>query len=714
MSALLPLFPLQLVVLPGAAVPLHIFEDRYREMVGEAETAGTEFGIVLAKNEGILNVGCTVSVEAVLRRYPDGRFDVMTRGRRRFRIVSIDREKAYLRGAVEFFDDDDPKPPVIPALHTRAIEALRARAIEAFRALDQGELDASNPLLSFELARVVDDLDVRSALQVMRSETDRLTRLIEFLEDYVPKREYAEENKAHRANQRGGATGPRICSRDVRTPTHSTKRSRDRAPLGLSTVLHGAVFGALMLAPSVQIPQREKSEYKLAIEGKEEKLVWYKFSKLPDVTPPRPKKQQADRRPLQAENKAPQQIVASKKSAPKRTQIVLTDAPELPDLAPIESPNLLAMRVKLPARPFVPPDLVKRQQARVELAADAPQIAPPVEYVDLPSEKVPKFVKKFVAPPKHVPEKIAEVALPSDAPQLTASNVSAATPDFKTKFAPKPFTAPAAPAKSAASTDGAFAAGTPPELAVVGLKPMDVPASVPSASSPAQFSAAPQIRPNGADAAPGDTKGLTVPDLFVRGAPDAKPNLLAEVYAAPTSHTTAREAMRLAAGGVPHPADADPGDAIAAQSRAGVVKVSSAPEARFIGRDVFMMAIQMPNLTSDSGSWLMWYSDRTSRTVGLAPIAPPIPHRKVDPKYVATAAADHVEGKVELACVIGREGEVSGVELVRGLDDRLNASAVEALRKWQFWPATREGQPIDVDVLVEIPFRLAPHAQAPY
>src|SRR6266567_8398446 len=110
MSRLLPLFPLQLVVFPGSAIPLHIFEERYKEMVGEAEAAGSEFGIVLAKDGGVVNAGCTVVVESVLNRYPDGRFDVLTRGQRRFALVSIDQELAYLRGEVEYFEDTDPIP----------------------------------------------------------------------------------------------------------------------------------------------------------------------------------------------------------------------------------------------------------------------------------------------------------------------------------------------------------------------------------------------------------------------------------------------------------------------------------------------------------------------------------------------------------------------------------------------------------------------------
>ena len=143
-------------------------------------------------------------------------------------------------------------------------------------------------------------------------------------------------------------------------------------------------------------------------------------------------------------------------------------------------------------------------------------------------------------------------------------------------------------------------------------------------------------------------------------------------------------------------------------AHSGAAKVSGAPDPRFTGRDVYLMAIQMPNLTSYSGSWLMWYSDRTVRETGLAPISPPVPHRKVDPKYIATAVEERIEGRVQLACVIDREGRVSAVELVRGIDARLNQSAEEALSKWEFYPATRNGAPVDVDVLVEIPFRLAP------
>jgi Lon protease-like protein len=75
-SQLLPLFPLQVVVFPRTQLPLHIFEERYKEMVAAAMRDNTEFGIVLAKEDGIVNAGCTVGVEKV--QYADSRMDILT------------------------------------------------------------------------------------------------------------------------------------------------------------------------------------------------------------------------------------------------------------------------------------------------------------------------------------------------------------------------------------------------------------------------------------------------------------------------------------------------------------------------------------------------------------------------------------------------------------------------------------------------------------
>jgi Lon protease-like protein len=200
MARLLPLFPLQLVVFPGNAVPLHIFEERYKEMVSAAEAAGTEFGIVLARDNGIMNAGCTVLVESVLKRYPDGRFDVLTRGQRRFVIKSLNQDKEYLRGDVEFYSDEDPAsaPPELRRAAIAASEKMRDALSEGEPKPDESSEDTpdpDHPFLSFHLAESVDDLDFRNMIQRSRSEAERLRTFASFTGEYVAKKQYAAKMK---------------------------------------------------------------------------------------------------------------------------------------------------------------------------------------------------------------------------------------------------------------------------------------------------------------------------------------------------------------------------------------------------------------------------------------------------------------------------------------------------------------------------------------
>jgi len=181
---LLPLFPLRVVVFPRTPLPLHIFEERYKEMVGEAMRTNSEFGIVLAKDGGIVNTGCTVVVKEVLKKYPDGRMDILTRGVRRFEIIGLNEDKSYLRGEVQFFDDDDaaPAPP-----------ELREKALEQYRRLQEaGDVEATEPeaedeQLSFQLAQALEDVDFLNVLLRNRSESQRLEQLTDYLARQVPR-----------------------------------------------------------------------------------------------------------------------------------------------------------------------------------------------------------------------------------------------------------------------------------------------------------------------------------------------------------------------------------------------------------------------------------------------------------------------------------------------------------------------------------------------
>jgi len=189
-SRLLPLFPLQVVIFPRTHLPLHIFEDRYKEMIGESIRDHSEFGVVLARDRGIVNAGCTVVVQKVLQMHPDGRMDIVTRGQRRFEIVSLDEEKDYLRAQVEYFEDEDAEP---------AAETLREEALKQYEELtglgiapQYGEPDLGDPQLSFQLAQALPDLDFLSTLLRSRSEADRMRQLTQYLSEYIPRRRTIE------------------------------------------------------------------------------------------------------------------------------------------------------------------------------------------------------------------------------------------------------------------------------------------------------------------------------------------------------------------------------------------------------------------------------------------------------------------------------------------------------------------------------------------
>jgi ATP-dependent Lon protease len=191
---LLPLFPLQVVLFPRTPLPLHIFEERYKQMIADVSRAHSEFGVVLAGEKGIVNTGCTATVEKVIKKYPDGRMDLISFGRRRFEIILLNDEKPYLRGAVEYFDDDNADP-ITPDVRDRALKSYNDLcSIEETEPLHEPEL--SDPQLSFQLAQVVPDLDFRQMLLATRSEADRMRRLAEFFPSYSSRQRQIQHARA--------------------------------------------------------------------------------------------------------------------------------------------------------------------------------------------------------------------------------------------------------------------------------------------------------------------------------------------------------------------------------------------------------------------------------------------------------------------------------------------------------------------------------------
>lgn len=183
---LLPLFPLQTALLPRAPLPLHIFEDRYKEMVRDVMLSGSGFGVVLAREGGLLNIGCTARIDRILRQFEDGRLDLMAVGEQRFRILTIDSERSYLRAEVEEMEDDDFEP--VP--ETKLSEALLLHA-QCMR--DEGEDTETpgpdEPLLSFVLGAISPDMEFRQLLLGTRSEARRMELVASHLAQLIRRRE---------------------------------------------------------------------------------------------------------------------------------------------------------------------------------------------------------------------------------------------------------------------------------------------------------------------------------------------------------------------------------------------------------------------------------------------------------------------------------------------------------------------------------------------
>jgi TonB family protein len=144
----------------------------------------------------------------------------------------------------------------------------------------------------------------------------------------------------------------------------------------------------------------------------------------------------------------------------------------------------------------------------------------------------------------------------------------------------------------------------------------------------------------------------------------------------------------------------------------GKIDPGMPPEKILSGKEVFTLHVDMPNLTSSSGSWILNfaqlddYAPAYQRPKGK--LAAPVPVRKVDPKYPQLAIKQHIDGEVILYAIIRKDGHLDSIQVVRSIDPQLDQNAMEALSRWEFRPATREGQPVELEAVIHIPFRYNP------
>jgi Lon protease-like protein len=197
--ALLPLFPLDLVLLPGTPLPLHLFEPRYKEMIGECRANDAPFGVVRALDDGIAEIGCTAEIATITKEYPDGRMDLVAEGRKRFEVLELNRERSFLQAEVLMVPDEpgtaSPEDKA-RAIHAHLEVLSLAGAVQDLSAADQNSL-------SFYLAGSLPlDLDFKQKLLAMRSESERIQAVAAYLESILP-----NLRRGARAREKAGGNG---------------------------------------------------------------------------------------------------------------------------------------------------------------------------------------------------------------------------------------------------------------------------------------------------------------------------------------------------------------------------------------------------------------------------------------------------------------------------------------------------------------------------
>jgi ATP-dependent Lon protease len=211
----MPLFPLDLALLPNGQLPLHIFEERYRKMITRCVEGSSSFGIVRVHDDTLAAIGTEGSVQRVLHRYPDGRFNIVVVGGERIRILRVrNHEDGYLEAEVEKVaetpEDSDH------ALEDRLVEEYRRYAV--LQGDIPQEAPARGPRWSFRLAdRMRLSVTERQSLLETFSENERMRRLEIYIREHIPvliekgrnKRVARGNGRLRSASARSAGAGPK-------------------------------------------------------------------------------------------------------------------------------------------------------------------------------------------------------------------------------------------------------------------------------------------------------------------------------------------------------------------------------------------------------------------------------------------------------------------------------------------------------------------------
>ena len=200
----IPLFPLNVVLLPGADLPLHIFEPRYRKMVRDCLDNKTEFGMLLALTDGVAGTGCTAEILEVVKTYDDGRMDILAVGREPFRVVELFTEEPLLEGSVDYLDDRYAQES--PGTQKSLVEIYEVCHTLIFGDYprDAATLDGQQQLSYVIASKLPMDLLWKQRILELRTEAERQERLLAYLRDWAPHLQKVETQHRRAAGHGSG------------------------------------------------------------------------------------------------------------------------------------------------------------------------------------------------------------------------------------------------------------------------------------------------------------------------------------------------------------------------------------------------------------------------------------------------------------------------------------------------------------------------------
>ena len=471
------------------------------------------------------------------------------------------------------------------------------------------------------------------------------------------------------------------------------------ASVGVHTL---AILALGLIPPYQDEPVSKRPIYDELIKPNEHKIVYYDYKKpLPDVTAterigtfPKPRGRELSR----------DAIIAAAPRAKSAKQIIWRPVPKIEIQKDLPAPNIvLRAATAIPVLAPPPPEPKKIDKPNVEapraeqanLSTPNPQADPNRAQPEATKPiEIPKPRRAFVPPPASkqpprlpVPVEVADVPVPDASITGSGSAARMALPDgigtaaFSKGAPPPPPNAPPGPENNAGNGKT--------DVAAVSLNPGNGP--VPDGARSGAFSRAPIV----GDPASGEVggNGLKVPNLTIRGAapvaeaPKVGPNKKVVLYA---------DKLR-----------SIPVTTLSVPLRPASRTIPRAIEGRFQGRNVYTIVVPIENFEPYSGDWIVWFAERQPKGGDTPFVRAPVPLRKYESVEPVLPGAK-TELRVQVSGTIRQDGKLEGLAILRSLSPGIEQAVIQDLSAWEFKPATRDSAPVDVDVVIEVPYSLPP------